>query len=158
MTEPKTVTSLGEWVAYANETDEPVAHAVGELADQIRERFGANKHTAVILTEAYDSDDGACDCCIHFTEYLVIECGDHIEQIDRADLADSFQYWLDAPRRRAEREAAAAASREHEQKVADYLTVSLVGALDAVEAEGYETPGDWHDQLMRRLGVKGYQQ
>jgi hypothetical protein len=154
----RVVSSLDEWAAYADETDEPVAHAVGELADQIRERFGESKHVPVILTEAYDSDDGACECCTHYAEYLVIECGEHVEQIDRANLTASFQYWLDEPRRRAAREAAAAASREHEQKVADFLTASIVGALDAVEAEGYSSDGEWHDQLMRRLGVRGYQQ
>jgi hypothetical protein len=162
MSAPRTAASLDEWAAYAGETDEPVAHAVGELADQIRERFGESKHVPVILTEAYDSDDGACECCTHYAEYLVIECGEHIEQIDRANLTASFQYWLDAPRRRAEHEAAEKAKREQQAANDRVFTGRIVdaftGAMEAVEAEGYRDAGEWHDKLMTRLGVKGYQQ
>ncbi|MGW5519046.1 hypothetical protein [Nocardia africana] len=157
MPDLKTVASLDEWTTYADDTDEPIAHAIGELADQIRERFGADKHTPVILTEAFDSDDGACDCCTHFTEYLVIECGDHIEQIDRRDLAESFQYWLDAPRRRAEQEAAAKAYQERQEAEARAIAAAIHAAAEAVEAEGYRDDQEWHDKFMRHLGVKGYQ-
>ncbi|MFF4026921.1 hypothetical protein ACFYY5_29135 [Nocardia elegans] len=164
MPDPKTVASLDEWTAYAEDTDEPIAHAVGELADQIRERFGVNKHVPVILREEVEYYHPSCDCCAtEIDECLRIECGDQWATVPVYDGSPGHYYrnWLDEPRRRAEEEAAKQARKVQQAANDVAFTNAVVGhfmaATEAVEAEGYANDGEWHDQLMRHLGVKGYQ-
>lgn len=149
----KTVASIAEWVALVETEDEPQARAVGVLADEIRERFGANKHVPVYLREEVERDSRGCDCCSDdYWVTLVIECGDQWTRLgsDPDDVVDYFRDWLDLPRRQAEREAARARVRAQEEAV----VAGIVSVFDRTIVD--TSAPDWHDQLMAQLGVKGY--
>ncbi|MET8430083.1 hypothetical protein [Nocardia sp. NPDC004860] len=146
----KTVSSIDEWFAYADCRFGPKADAIGQLAEQIRELFGANKHTLATLSEEYGD---------HNRLELVIECGGHEKRFDLDDFETSDYFdWLDEPRRQAEAQARRAAELKAATEAAearDQAQIdSIVGALDAIEAEGYRSDRDWHDKLMDRLGVR----
>lgn len=161
----KTVTSIAEWDAYAAHRDEPRAHLVGDLADQLREVWGVNKHVPVVMYEEdWGRDDLWCSCCESSGTDLIIECDGHRLPFDASPYRrdpDELPRWLEESRRRIEKiaadEARAAARREQSELVDRAQLTTIAGALDAVEAEGYEDDADWHDKLMGRLGVKGYQ-
>lgn len=157
----QTVESFEEWAAYADETDEPRARAVGVLADEVRARVGANKHVPVWLSEEIEQDGRGCSCCTEYYKMLVVECGDEAARLninfdeDADEVRETYLDWLDEPRRRAEREAAQRARREAAQAQERRVVDSLTSALTAVEAEGYRNDGEWHDKVMDALGVKG---
>ncbi|MFE2994174.1 hypothetical protein ACFXG4_04070 [Nocardia sp. NPDC059246] len=149
MTE-KIVETFDEWVAYADCRFGPKADAIGQLAEQIRERFGANKHALATLSEEYGDYN-------HLE--VVIECGGHEKRfiLDDFETSDYFD-WLDEPRRRAEAAKRRAAEQEAARQRAEAgeraQIDAIVGALAAVEAEGYRSDRQWHDKLMDRLGVE----
>ncbi|MFE3052284.1 hypothetical protein [Nocardia sp. NPDC059239] len=146
----KTVSTIDEWLDYADYRFGPKADAIGQLAEQIRARFGANKHAAVTLYEARADPSGielVIDCSGHEKSFLLAD----FEPSDYAEWLDEPRRWAEAERRRAaELKAAAEAAEARDQAQIDAIT----GALAAVEAEGYRNDRDWHDKLMDRLGVK----
>ncbi|MBF6326479.1 hypothetical protein IU451_28685 [Nocardia cyriacigeorgica] len=151
----KTVASIAEWAALVETEDEPWARAVGVLADEIRERFGANKHVSVLLRQEGQWLSSGCDCCgDDYWQTLVIECGDEQARLhgDPDDVAAEYRDWLDLPRRQAEREAARARVRAEEEAV----VAGIVSVFDRTIVD--TSAPDWHDQLMTQLGVKGYRQ
>jgi hypothetical protein len=158
-----TVSSIEEWSAWADSQDEPRAQLVGDLADQIRARFGANKHAAVWLSQGEEYNGCADGCCNDSYRWLGIECGDHMKRLDfsYADVWGRLADWFDEPRRQAERAAAKAAKEQAQREnsaVFDQTVLRPVAdAIQQVEAEGYRDDQDWHDKLMSKLGVKGYQ-
>src|SRR5690606_17093506 len=103
MTE-RTVATYGEWDEYANNTVDPRARAVGVLADEISARVGGNKHVPIWLTEEVETIGCGDGCCNDSWSWLVIEAGEH--RVRLSDEEDKYRYWLDEPRRQAEREAA----------------------------------------------------
>ncbi|MFD6400735.1 hypothetical protein [Nocardia sp. NPDC060249] len=149
------VVLFSEWVDYAEKRANPRAEAYGVLAQEIRTRFGANKHAAVWLSEESDG----CECC-GYTHEWVIECGEHRSTIDIDDGYELSDYvdWLAEPQRRAkaraEAEARAAEAKAQADAAINAYTSGIIAALNAVEAEGYTSDQDWHDKLMVRLGVK----
>ncbi|MFE5290419.1 hypothetical protein ACFRAQ_36195 [Nocardia sp. NPDC056611] len=149
MTE-KTVSIFDEWLAFADCRISPQADAIGQLAEQIRARFGAGKHARATFCEEY-GDYNRLE--------LVIGCGGDEKRFDLDDFERSDYFdWLDEPRRRAEAAKLRAVEKEVARlraEVGERAQIdSIVGALDAVEAEGYSCDHDWHDKVMNRLGVK----
>ncbi|MFE7744462.1 hypothetical protein [Nocardia sp. NPDC057455] len=158
----QTVSTFDEWANYAAQTDEPRAQAVGELADQIRGRFGANKHVPVWLSEEVESYSRGCDCCSdEIDAYTVIECGEDEARIRCGwdDGEQNFVDWLEEPRRQAEREAAKRAKAEQQKVNAaafqTHVVQPITDAMQQAEADGYASAGEWHDNVMDRLGIGG---
>ncbi|MEV4127054.1 hypothetical protein [Nocardia sp. NPDC049707] len=157
------MSSLDEWQAFADNEDEPRAQLIGDLADQIRARFGANKHAAVWLTEETEWDRPGCDCCGDDADvHIVIDCGHDQARIRSGwdDPAERLAVWLDEPRRQAEQAAAKAAEQAvHRERSAEFdqtVLRPIADAMQQVEAEGYGNDQEWHDKLMNKLGVQGY--
>lgn len=132
----------------------------GELADRVRERFGANKHVPVYFIE-YQQEYGGCPTCYGIDDVLTVECGEHRRTfyVDDGLPLNELLAWFDEPRRQAEREAAVRAKVE-QQRVNDAafqanVVQPIADAMARVEAEGYSSDGEWHDKVMVALGVKG---
>jgi hypothetical protein len=147
------VSSFEEWVSFVAEADDPAAAGVGAFADEIRTRFGANKHVAVHLREEMDFEAGSCDCCTHLYTVLVIECGDDVKCLDvpfdnYGNTHELYLSWLDEPRRQAEQAAATKARREAAEAQID----GLVGALEAVDPEGVLSEDEWAEAFDARFG------
>ncbi|MGY1946676.1 hypothetical protein [Nocardia asiatica] len=157
----RTVATFDEWASYAAQTDEPRAQAVGELADQIRGRFGANKHVPVLLSGEVEYTGCADGCCNDTYRWFNVECGDHSKQLEYSYTDARIRYadWLDEPRRQAEREAAERAKAEQQKVNAAAFQTGVVqpitDAMQQAEADGYTSAGEWHDQVMDRLGIGG---
>lgn len=134
----------------------------GELAGRVRERFGISEELPVYFLE-HQEEYGGCPTCYGIDDMLTVECGEHKRTFTANDglPLNKLLDWFDQPRReREEAEAKAAreqAAREKDTVFTRGLVDSLHGALDAVEAEGYRDDAEWHDKVMNRLGVKGYQ-
>lgn len=130
----------------------------GELADRIRERFGATE--PVYFLEDWQ-EDGGCPTCATIDRLLVIECGTWIKEFHANEglPLPALLDWLDEPRRQAEREAKWAAEKaERERRVAAFdraVVDPIVDALSRVEEEGYGSDVEWYGKVMTALGLDG---
>ncbi|WP_109527176.1 MULTISPECIES: hypothetical protein [Nocardia] len=151
------VSTIGEWIAYADNRDDPRAEAVGELAYEIRMRLGLNKHVRVEVSEEVKRSQCCAACPALMELWMVIEYGDKETRIE-LDRGDDSEYldWLDEPLKWA-RAANEKAVREHAAHVRTDAQLTAIGnAVTAVEAAGYASDGDWHDKVMDHLGVGGH--
>jgi hypothetical protein len=156
------VSTIAEWVEYSAEEDEPRAEAIGELADEVRARFGVGRHSRVDLSCEVEWEYSSCDCCADSEVWWVIECGEEKRRISTGygEAVDGYRAWLDEPRRIREREEAKAARDLECKRNDEAFTGRIVGAFTTavadVEATGYSDTGEWHDLMMDRLGVGGH--
>ncbi|WP_280389491.1 hypothetical protein [Nocardia wallacei] len=149
------VSSIEEWAAFAEEVDEPEAVAVGQLADEVRARFGVNKHVLVGLRGEVESYEPSCDCCgVEIECFLLIECGEHRKRFNTWDglRLGSYFDWLDEPRRQAEQAAAEKARREAAKAVMDAQIDGLVDALESLDPEGVLPEAEWAEAFDARFG------
>src|SRR5690606_33003005 len=116
-----------------------------------------NKHVPIWLTEEVETIGCGDGCCNDSWSWLVIEAGEH--RVRLSDEEDKYRYWLDEPRRQAEREAAERARVEQQMVNNDAFNTGVItpilDALQQVEADGYANDGEWHDRVMDALGVGG---
>ncbi len=163
MTEPDyTSMPVREWVEESDERDIDLEFTrsliTGELADRVRERFGATDKPVYFIE--YQEESGVCHTCYSINNYLRVECGDRTQDFNANEglPLNKLLNWFDEPRRLAEREAAQRKIRQAGEESACGLGLVVHNAVEAVEAEGYSSDQDWHDKLMTRLGIRGYGQ
>jgi hypothetical protein len=145
-----------------NELEFKRSLVTGELADRVRERFGITEELPVYFLE-YQEEYGGCPTCYGTDNMLTVECGDQKARFTANDglPLNKLLHWFDQPRRERE-QAEAKAAREQAAREKDALFTrglvdSLHGAMEAVETEGYSSDQEWHDKVMGRLGIKGYE-
>lgn len=158
------VGSIAEWHEFVQEYDEPAADAVGELADAVRARFGVNKHVPVLFRVMEPDSSPHCSCCDNEPDdaVWVIEAGDCQARLPLdwggalEDMRWAFASWLDEPRRNAEATAKRLADEAWARACEKQTTDRVFAVMQEVEGEGHRSDRDWHDSLMRKLGVHGY--
>jgi hypothetical protein len=165
MIEPDyTSTPVRKWVEESDERDIDLEFKrtliTGELADRVRERFGATDEPVYFVE--YQEESGGCHTCYSIDNYLRVECGNRTRDFSAYEglPLNSLLDWFDEPRRQAEREATERARRAQQAANDHAFTSTIVdgiaGAIGELEAEGYSSDQEWHDKLMTRLGMNGY--
>ncbi|WP_280465627.1 hypothetical protein [Nocardia brasiliensis] len=90
-----TVSTLEEWAAYARNTPEPRATAVGDLAAQIRRVWQVDDDVPVVFYEEHWDrwDQLWCTCCEGEGTDWVIECGNKKATFDSDYNEETWQHY-----------------------------------------------------------------